>query len=79
MTDKPYAVLTDQGGDYRHFRTFESAERWARKVVFDSRKDRFAERATIYLNAMPWAEVRMDGAERVWTDLKEYADVCRTI
>jgi len=57
--------------DWRCFRTFEAAERWARQQVAMLDDRGFAETAEIWT----WddgvvAEVRMSGDGRVWTDIK---------
>ena len=53
----------------RRFRSFDAAERWARQKVRQLDSRGFAERATILRNFQEVAVVRLDGADRVWTDL----------
>ena len=55
---------------WRRFRTFEEAERFARKMVAASGAERFAISAEI-TGPGESATVRLDGANRVWTDFHE--------
>jgi hypothetical protein len=63
-----WQVTTDRGV-WRRFRTFDEAERFARRLVADSAADRFADRASIN-GPGESATVRLDGAGRVWTDME---------
>lgn len=71
---RDYAALTGCG-KYRVFADFSSAERWARGLVASSRNDQFAKRVSLYLGNTPVAEVMLDGAGRVWTDIKESSEI----
>jgi hypothetical protein len=53
----------------RWFPTFEAAERYARRAVAASASDTFAIRADISEVFHTVATVRLDGADRVWTDM----------
>jgi hypothetical protein len=74
----PWLVETSDGR-VRHFPTFEAAERWARKAVAKSGSERFAIDADIFgpdertSLRRQRASVRLDGCDRVWTDLREPA------
>lgn len=57
-------------GKERYFPTFEAAERWARWYVAESAQSEFPEWVAIYEGGQPRACVRLDGAERVWTDMR---------
>ena len=66
-----YAVhVMTSDGKLRYFPTFEAAERWSRRFVAESGKSEFSERAVIYSEEACLAEVCLDGADRVWTDMK---------
>ena len=60
------------------FPTFEAAERYARAYVAQSAADKFSRRAEIHDGmgsvARSVAEVRLDGANRVWTDIGYYSE-----
>ena len=63
--------VTSANGARRRFRTFDEAERFARRLVAASADDRFADRASI-TGPGESATVRLDGAGRVWTDMERY-------
>ena len=64
-----WEVTSCDGGLWRRFRTFEEAERFARKIVAASASDEFATSADIDGPNGQHASVRLDGNNRVWTDL----------
>jgi hypothetical protein len=64
--------VTSGSGVWRRFRTFDEAERFARRLVADSANDRFATFADIRGPGDHLASVRLDGIGRVWTDIKRY-------
>lgn len=53
----------------RYFPTLEAAERYAHGYVAVPDERGYARRVTIHRNFHTVAEVRMDGAGRVWTDV----------
>ena len=63
----PWSVTTDNKA--RWFATFADAERWARREVAASARNEFSIRADIHGPGRD-AEVRLDGCDRVWTDIK---------
>jgi hypothetical protein len=64
---RPWRVSTDTA--CRRFPTFVTAERWARHEVAKSARNEFSIRAAIHGPGCD-AEVRLDGCDRVWTDIK---------
>ena len=61
--------LAYHGGTTRSFRSFENAERWARKQVASLDDRGFSNPADIFQWGVQVAEVRMSGDGRVWTDI----------
>jgi hypothetical protein len=61
-----WEVYPDKG-PWRRFRSFEEAERFARRIVAASGADRFAISAEI-CGPGECASVRLDGNNRVWTE-----------
>ena len=62
-----YRVWTDSQSV--SFRSFERAERFARRYVASTAQDEFARVAYIDEGIHPVAIIRLDGLGRVWTDL----------
>jgi hypothetical protein len=55
----------------RKFRSFAAAERHAHRRVAASASERFAISVEITLNMHTVASVRLDGLNRVWTDVAD--------
>jgi hypothetical protein len=66
--------LNARGDDkFRTFRSFKAAERYARGYVAASAAGRFAVSVEITRDLHPVASVRLDGLNRVWTDVVDTA------
>lgn len=64
-----YCAKSDNG-KLRYFPSFEAAEKWAHFYVAQSRHDDFPQSVVLYDAGDTVAWVRLDGAERVWTDMR---------
>ena len=63
-----------EDGRRASFPTFEAAERYARAYVAASAANEYASTAAIHDGMCVVAEVRLDGANRVWTDIGYYSE-----
>lgn len=74
-----YCAKSDNG-KLRYFPSFEAAEKWAHFYVAQSRHDDFPQSVVLYdagdracneeRSDVVVAWVRLDGADRVWTDMR---------
>lgn len=73
MGTLPYRAVKDAEAPWqgRHFKSFETAERYAKEYVRSHLNEKSVPRVKIYHDGSEIAEVRANGDNRVWVDIKD--------